>query len=56
MSQITCSGSGPASSLTSSALPSGWLAISDATSRWARSRTDASMRATTFGVNALLTI
>ncbi len=56
MSQMTCSGSGPASSVTRSAWPSGWLAISDATSRWARSRTEASMRATTFGVNALLTI
>jgi hypothetical protein len=32
------------------------LAIIDATSRWARSRTDASVRATTFGVNARLTI
>lgn len=56
MSQMTCSGSGPASSPTSSASPSGWFAISEATSRRARSRTDASMRATTFGVNARLTI
>ncbi len=56
MSQMICSGSGPASSLTRSASPSGWLAISEVTSRCARSRTDDSMRATTFGVNARLTI
>ena len=56
MSQITCSGSGPANSATTSAVPSGCSAIIFSTSRRARSRTDASVRATTFGVNALLTM
>ena len=56
MSQMTCNGSGPASSLTASAVPSGCLATMSATSRRARSRTEVSMRATTFGVNALLTM
>ncbi len=56
MSQITCSGSGPASSATSSPVPSGCSAIIASTSRRARSRTDASVRATTLGVNALLTM
>ena len=56
MSQITCSGSGPDSSDTSSALPSGWLASIADTSCSARSRTDSSVRATTLGVNALRTM
>ncbi len=56
MSQITCSGSGPDSSVTSSPLPSGWFSISADTSRWARSRTEASVRATTLGVKALRTM
>ena len=56
MSQMTCSGRGPASSETSSPLPSGCAMIIASTSRRARSRTDASVRATTFGVNALLTM
>ncbi len=56
MSQITCSGSKPASSVTTSPLPSGWLAIIASMLRRARSRTDASARATTLGVNALLTM
>src|ERR1700753_2063086 len=38
MSQITCNGSGPASSLTASAVPSGCLAIMSVTSRRARAR------------------
>ena len=56
MSQITCSGSGPASSATTSPVPSGCSAIIVSTRRRARSRTEASVRATTFGVNALLTM
>ena len=56
MSQITCRGSGPASSATTSPVPSGCVSIIVSTSRRARSRTEASVRATTFGVNALLTM
>ena len=56
MSQMTCSGSGPASSATTSPVPSGCVSIIVSTRRRARSRTESSMRATTFGVNALLTM
>ena len=57
MSQMTCSGSGSGELGNQFAATVGMRVRSSAsTSRRARSRTDASIRATTFGVNALLTI
>src|SRR6202044_591623 len=48
MSQMTCNGSGPANSLTASAVPSGCLATMSATSRRARSRTEVPIPPPTF--------
>ena len=56
MSQMICSGRGPANAATRSAVPSGLSAIIASTRRLARSRTEPSMRASTRGVNALLTM
>ena len=56
MSQMTCRGSKPEASATKSASASRWLVIMLVTIVRARSRTLSSMRATTFGVNARLTI
>ena len=56
MSQMICSGSGPAKSATISPLPSGCAATISSTSRRARTRTESSIRASTRGVNALRTM
>ena len=56
MSQMICSGRGPARSATISPLPSGWSFSIAATRRRARSRTESSMSASTRGVNALRTM
>ena len=56
MSQMICSGSGPENSATRSACPSGCPVTMSDTSRAARTLTESSISASTFGVNALRTM